>query len=123
MSQGTVWHFWPRVVDITRRPCARSPGCNAACYPLQGLQRGAQAMNSATGASGVVVAVCRVYQRGFQSLCAYFQAQDRDKSGTLARSQFKRALLDLNIGRALDSMTADILLNQGAGGSVSRQSL
>ena len=118
-----MWPFWPEIVDTTRQPCPRNAGRNAACYPLQGLQSDTQAMNSATGAPGVVVAVCRVYQRGFQSLCAYFQAQDRDKSGTLARSQFKRALLDLNIGRALDSMTADILLNQGAGGSVSRQSL
>lgn len=79
-------------------------------------------MNSPTRAPGGHAAACRVYQRGFQPLCAYFQAHDRERSGTLARSQFKRALLDLNIGRALDSMTADILLNQGAHGTGSRQS-
>jgi hypothetical protein len=61
-----------------------------------------------------VATLCgRLYTKGWRALDYFFKTIDKDGCGTLPAAEFRNALLQLNVGAALDGPISDQLVRSG----------
>ncbi|KAK9823674.1 hypothetical protein WJX72_004576 [[Myrmecia] bisecta] len=56
----------------------------------------------------------RIYMKGFHAFNGHFQCLDLANSGTLAKDEFMAALMELNLGSALDEEILNMILQEAA---------